>query len=77
MAPRGPGPAVAVLTTLYRIAFGNVTTACAGDGPIARDLAPCVDAPLPRRRMNLEELITELDILRDGGLPAQRVSRGD
>jgi mannosyl-3-phosphoglycerate phosphatase len=74
---RGPGPAVAVLTTLYRVAFGNVMTACAGDGPIARDLAPCVDAPLPRRPMDLEEILTELDILRDARLPARaaRVAR--
>jgi mannosyl-3-phosphoglycerate phosphatase len=67
----GPGPAVAVLTTLYRVAFGNVMTACAGDGPIAREMAPCVDAPLPRRQMDLEEIMNELNSFRDTRLPAR------
>ena len=74
---RGPGPAIAVLTTLYRVAFGNLMTACAGDGPLAREMAPCVDAPLPRRQMDLEEIANELDSLRDARLPtrAARVAR--
>ena len=42
----GPGAAVAVLCTLYKVAFGSVVTAGIGDGPFGVDVARRVDVAL-------------------------------
>lgn len=42
----GPGAAVAVLSTLYKVAFGSVMTVAIGDGPFRNDIAPRVDVAL-------------------------------
>jgi mannosyl-3-phosphoglycerate phosphatase len=42
----GPGAAVAVLSTLYKVAFGSVVTVAIGDGPFGTDIAPRVDVAL-------------------------------
>jgi mannosyl-3-phosphoglycerate phosphatase len=45
-AAKGPQAAVAVLTTLYRVAFGSVFTAAAAEGTGAAEIVPHVDAGL-------------------------------
>jgi mannosyl-3-phosphoglycerate phosphatase len=45
-AAKGPQSAIAVLTALYRGAFGSVLTAAAGEGSGATEIVPYVDAPL-------------------------------
>jgi mannosyl-3-phosphoglycerate phosphatase len=42
----GPGAAVAVLCTLYKVAFGSVVTAGIGDGPFGAEVARRVDVAL-------------------------------
>jgi mannosyl-3-phosphoglycerate phosphatase len=43
----GPGAAVAVLSTLYKVAFGSVLTVGIGDGPCGAEIARRVDVALP------------------------------
>lgn len=42
----GPGAAVAVLCTLYKVAFGSVVTAGIGDGPFGTEVARQVEVAL-------------------------------
>ena len=42
----GPGAAVGVLSTLYKVAFGSAVTAAIGGGPFGADVAPRVDVML-------------------------------
>jgi predicted mannosyl-3-phosphoglycerate phosphatase (HAD superfamily) len=45
-AAKGPHSAIAVLKTLYRVAFGSVLTAAAVEGGGAMEIVPHVDVPL-------------------------------
>lgn len=42
----GPGAAVAVLSTLYKVAFGSIVTVGIGDEPFGTEVAPRVDVAL-------------------------------
>jgi mannosyl-3-phosphoglycerate phosphatase len=42
----GPGAAVAVLSTLYKVAFGSIVTVGIGDEPFGTEIAPRVDVAL-------------------------------
>jgi hypothetical protein len=77
----GAGGAAAVLTTLYRVAFGAIVTAVVGDGLPATDIAPRVDLRLKVRRGGpvdwLDAMVQNIDTIRDARLsmPAMRHAR--
>jgi mannosyl-3-phosphoglycerate phosphatase family protein len=77
----GAGAAAAVLTTLYRIAFGSIVTAAVGDGTTAADIAPRVDMRLEMPGGGpvewLEAIVRNIDIMREARLsgPAVRYAR--
>jgi mannosyl-3-phosphoglycerate phosphatase len=54
-AATGPQAAIALLATLYRVAFGSVLTAAAGEGIGRSDLLPFVDAPFDPIVLNQED----------------------
>jgi mannosyl-3-phosphoglycerate phosphatase len=80
-ASSGPRPAIDVLTTLYRLAFGKIVTAAMDEGSGATDIVPFVDVPLatgpqkktqsqrdsgaPCARAWLESLIEQVQFCRD------------
>jgi mannosyl-3-phosphoglycerate phosphatase len=70
-ASDGPRSAIRVLTTLYRVAFGNIVTAAAEGGCSATDIVPFVEVPLatdsgaPSARAWLESLIEQVEFCRD------------
>jgi predicted mannosyl-3-phosphoglycerate phosphatase (HAD superfamily) len=55
VAQNGFGPAVAVLSTLYRLTFGKIVTACLGSEPFETALASHVDAVID----DIEEVTCE------------------
>jgi mannosyl-3-phosphoglycerate phosphatase len=77
----GAGGAAAVLTTLYRLAFGSIVTAVVGDGQPAADIEPHVDVRLETPAGGpvdwLEAIVQEIDNIRDARLsgPAVRYAR--
>lgn len=77
----GAGAAAAVLATLYRVAFGSIVTAAAGDGTAAADIAPRVDVrcetPIGAPVDWLEAIVRNIDVVRDARLarPAARYAR--
>jgi mannosyl-3-phosphoglycerate phosphatase len=77
----GTGAAAAVLTTLYRVAFGSIITAAVVDGTAAADLTPRVDVRLEMPAGGpvdwLDAIIRNIDIMRDARLsrPAARYAR--
>jgi mannosyl-3-phosphoglycerate phosphatase len=77
----GAGPAAAVLTTLYRVAFGTIVTAVVGDGVLSADIARRVDLRLetPARGPTdwLESIFQDIDHIREARLsgPAARYAR--
>ena len=77
----GPAAAAAVLTTLYRVAFGNIVTATIGDGAQAADLAPRVDlrleAPAGGPGDWFAAIVRDIDNIREARLarPAARYAR--
>lgn len=77
----GAVQAAAVLTTLYRIAFGAIVTAVVGDGLPATDIAPRVDSRLDVRNGGpvdwLDAIVQSIDNIRDARLsgPAMRHAR--
>jgi mannosyl-3-phosphoglycerate phosphatase len=83
---KGPEAAIAVLTTLYRMAFGTVLTAAAHDGAASQDIISQVDLELdpfaverddPQAAQRwLEWIVREIDIRREARSPrAARLAR--
>jgi mannosyl-3-phosphoglycerate phosphatase len=74
----GAGPAAAVLTTLYRVAFGAILTAVVGDGLLATDIARRVDLRLEVRNRGpvdwLDAIVQDIDCIRGArqSTPAMR-----
>lgn len=60
-AVSGPGAAVAVLSTLYKVAFGSVVTAWIGDGASGTEVAPRVDVALDIGSRARQDSITWLE----------------
>ena len=77
----GAAAAAAVLTTLYRVAFGSIVTAAVGDGATASDIAPRVDLRLEVPAGGpvdwLESIVQHIDSIREARLsrPAARYAR--
>lgn len=77
----GAGAAAAVLTTLYRVAFGAIVTAVVGDGVLAADIEPRVDLRLETPAGGpvdwLGAVVQDIDHIRDARLsrPAARHAR--
>jgi mannosyl-3-phosphoglycerate phosphatase len=77
----GAGAAAAVLTTLYRVAFGTIVTAAVGDGAPAADIARRADLRLETPAGGpvdwLEAIIQNIDNIREARLsrPAARCAR--
>ena len=69
----GAGAAVAVLTTLYRLAFGAIVTAAVGSGALPADIAPKVDLRLettPGGPVDwLGAIVRDIDNIREARLP--------
>ncbi len=78
---RGAGAAAAVLTTLYRVAFGSIVTATVGDGVPAADIALRVDLRLDTPAGGpldwLEAIVRDIENIRAARLsrPAARYAR--
>lgn len=80
-AANGPRAAIAVLTTLYRIAFGSVLTAGTREGTGEAEILPHVEAALDPSRLDaaaplgaqawLQWIVQEVDNLRDARVPAR------
>jgi mannosyl-3-phosphoglycerate phosphatase len=80
-AAKGPQAAIAVLTTLYRIAFGSLLTVGTREGTGASEILPHVEAaldPAPLHRSDplaaqgwLEWIVNEIDNLRDARIPSR------
>lgn len=80
---KGPQAAIAVLTTLYRIAFGSVLTVGARDGTGESEILPHVEIPLdavafdrrdPQAAQTwLEWIVQEIDNLRDARVLSRAV----
>ena len=80
-AAKGPQAAIAVLTTLYRIAFGSVLTVGAREGTGESEILPHVEAALDPAGFDtndplaaqawLERIVSEIDNLRDARIPSR------